>query len=330
MISQRYPWLEKYINTNPVSQFPSSLILEGEGGLGKTALAKYFAKKLLCEDESRPCGNCSSCSYFDAGSHPDYCFLSADDSSSGLIGTTKIKNDAITSKKIEGTRALNQFMSLTNSVSKRRVGVIFDAHIMNINSQNALLKTLEELPENKFIVLVSNQRRNFLPTIYSRSNLMSIQNPPSEIIDKWLNDQGFIEHSSLNFAPDSTPLAMEELINKNLATNYQDLTAALDSYCMGKINTFDLIKFFKELNIGLDEKIDAIILFLKSCLGITTEFYKPNSLIGSMDVHQPDARSISELIEELIQFKVALNKVASLNEQIGLSHFIFKLQALFR
>ena len=221
-------------------------------------------------------------------------------------------------------------MSLTNSVSKRRVGVIFDAHIMNINSQNALLKTLEELPENKFIVLVSNQRRNFLPTIYSRSNLMSIQNPPSEVIDKWLNDQGFIEHSSLNFAPDSTPLAMEELINKNLATNYQDLTAALDSYCMGKINTFDLIKFFKELNIGLDEKIDAIILFLKSCLGITTEFYKPNSLIGSMDVHQPDARSISELIEELIQFKVALNKVASLNEQIGLSHFIFKLQALFR
>ena len=75
MISKRYPWLEKYINRNPVSQFPSSLIIEGEGGLGKTALAKYFAKKLLCEDESRPCGNCSSCSYFDAGSHPDYCFL---------------------------------------------------------------------------------------------------------------------------------------------------------------------------------------------------------------------------------------------------------------
>ena len=49
-----------------------------------------------------------------------------------------------------------------------------------------------------------------------------------------------------------------------------------------------------------------------------------------MDTHSPDARSISELIEELIQFKVALNQVASLNEQIGLSHFIFKLQALFR
>lgn len=330
MIALTYPWLEKYISGTSVRQFPSSLIIEGEGGLGKSQLANYFAKKLLCADSAEPCGVCSSCLYFEAGSHPDYSFLSSDDSSSGLLGATKIKKDAITSKKIDGARALNQFMSLTNSVSSNRVGVIFDSHLMNINAQNALLKTLEELPENKFIILVSNQRRNFLPTIYSRSHLMSIQNPSIEVIDKWLSDRGFIEHSSLNFAPDSTPLEMERLINKNIATNYQDLTNALDSYCSGKINTFDLIKFFKELNIGLDEKIDALILFLKSCLGITTEFYKPNSLISSMDSHQLNARSISELIEELIEFKVALNKVASLNEQIGLSHFIFKLQALFR
>ena len=47
-------------------------------------------------------------------------------------------------------------MSLTNSVSSKRVGVIYDAHVMNINAQNALLKTLEELPENKFILLNKN------------------------------------------------------------------------------------------------------------------------------------------------------------------------------
>ena len=44
-------------------------------------------------------------------------------------------------------------MSLTNSVSLKRVGVIYDAHIMNINSQNALLKTLEEVPENKYYLV---------------------------------------------------------------------------------------------------------------------------------------------------------------------------------
>ena len=60
------------------------------------------------------------------------------------------------SKKIEGVRALNEFLAMTHSVSSHRVAIIFDAHDMNINSQNALLKTLEELPENKHIFLVSN------------------------------------------------------------------------------------------------------------------------------------------------------------------------------
>ncbi|MDO7701658.1 MAG: hypothetical protein MUQ21_01835, partial [SAR86 cluster bacterium] len=189
---------------------------------------------------------------------------------------------------------------------------------------------LEELPENKFILLISNKRRNFLPTIYSRAHLLSIQNPSSAEIDQWLSDQGFIEHSSLNFAPDSTPLIMEHLINKNLAMNYQELTNALDSYCIGKTDTFDLIKFFKELNLSLDEKVDAIILFLKTCLGITTDFYKANPMISSVNSKSLDSRSISELIEEMIQFKADLNKVPSLNEQIGLSNFIFKIQALFR
>ncbi|MDO7577592.1 MAG: hypothetical protein MUR22_02075, partial [SAR86 cluster bacterium] len=101
-------------------------------------------------------------------------------------------------------------------------------------------------------------------------------------------------------------------------------------YCTGKIDTFDLIKFFKELNLSLDEKVDAMILFLKNCLGITTDFYKANPMISSVNSKSLDSRSISELIEEMIQFKADLNKVPSLNEQIGLSNFIFKIQALFR
>ena len=198
MIDTKYPWLKPAIDNHTIEKFPSCLLIEGESGLGKSQLAHYFAKKLLCIEVDQPCGRCNSCSYFEAGSHPDYCFLSIDESSSSLLASSKSKNDSLVSKKIEGIRALNQFMSLTNSVSSKRVGVIYDAHVMNINAQNALLKTLEELPENKFILLISNKRRNFLPTIYSRSHLLSIQNPSSSEIDQWLSDQGFIEHSSLN------------------------------------------------------------------------------------------------------------------------------------
>ena len=53
-------------------------------------------------------------------------------------------------------------------------------------------------------------------------------------------------------------------------------------------------------------------------------------MITSLNSLSLNARLTSELIEEMVQFKVELNKVPSLNEQIGLSHFIFKIQALFR
>jgi len=157
--------------------FSSSLIIEGELGLAKKKLANYFAQKLLCSEALSPCGECNSCNYFLAGSHPDFCFLDHDSCSSVLHSYSKAKKDDLTSKKIEGISALNEFIGMTNSVSVQRVAVIFEAHLMNINSQNALLKTLEELPTNKHIFIISNQRKYFLPTIYSRSNLISINNP---------------------------------------------------------------------------------------------------------------------------------------------------------
>ena len=46
----------------------------------------------------------------------------------------------MTSKKIEGVRALNEFLAMTHSVSNHRIAIIFDAHHMNVSSQNALTK----------------------------------------------------------------------------------------------------------------------------------------------------------------------------------------------
>jgi len=328
MIKQNYPWLKSAVEQYSISQFPSCLLIDGEAGLGKHLLASYFAKKLLCLSDNTPCNACNSCNYYEAGSHPDYCFLTSEDSSSSLLAPVGTKKDSLTSKKIDGIRSLNDFIALSNSVSQARVAVIFEAHLMNKSAQNALLKTLEELPSNKFIILVSDKRRNFLPTIYSRSNHLSIQNPTSGQIDDWLLNQGYIEHSSLNFAPDSTPLSIEQFITKDLVTHYQDLTIKLNAYCQGEVDTFAMLKHYKELGISLEEKIDSLILFLKTNLGILMGFYKPNPMMGILNKKVLSTKDLSQLLEDLIEYKVALNKVATLNEQIGLSHFLFKLQAL--
>ena len=329
MSIERFPWLNDAIRAHQKITFPSSSIIEGESGLAKKQLAKYFAQKLLCSDEFAPCGVCNSCNYFLAGSHPDYCFLDNDTCSSVLHTYSKAKKEALTSNKIEGIRALNEFIAMTNSVSEKRIAIVFDAHSMNINAQNALLKTLEELPENKHIFLISNQRKYFLPTIYSRSSLITIKNPDSQDLDQWIADQGYIDFSSLNFAPDSTPLQIEHLINNDLAGQYMDISQNLNSYCLGEITTPDLLKFYKEINISFDEKINSIILFLKTCIGINQDFYKSHPSITSIKSIEFDTRQASDLIEELVDYKYQLNKVPSLNEQIGLNNFFYKIKNLF-
>ena len=55
MAVDRYPWLKDAINAYKNINFPSSIIIEGESGLAKQQLAKYFAQKLLCSDEISPC-----------------------------------------------------------------------------------------------------------------------------------------------------------------------------------------------------------------------------------------------------------------------------------
>jgi hypothetical protein len=329
MSIKRFPWLNDAVSSHQNILFPSSSIIEGESGLAKKDLANYFAQRLLCSDESGPCGICNSCNYFLASSHPDFCYLSHDSCSSALQTYSKAKKDALTSKKIEGVRALNEFIAMTNSVSKKRVAVIFDAHLMNINAQNALLKTLEDLPENKHVFIVSNKRKYFLPTIYSRSSLISVNNPNSDNLDQWILDQGYIDFSTLNFAPDSTPLEIEKLINNDMAGQYIEISENLNSYCLGQITTPDLMKFYRDINITFDEKINSIILFLKTCLGINQDFYKSHPSITTMDNIKLNTRQTSDLIEELVDYKYQLNKVPTLNEQIGLNNFFQKIKNLF-
>tara|TARA_Y100000994_G_scaffold248017_1_gene254719 strand:+ start:1578 stop:2570 length:993 start_codon:yes stop_codon:yes gene_type:complete len=326
---ERFPWLNDAIMAHQNITFPSSSIIEGEKGLAKKQLAKYFAQKLLCTDEHAPCGKCNSCNYFLAGSHPDYCFLDNDSCSSALHTYSKARKDSLTSNKIDGIRAVNEFISMTNSVSEKRIAIVFEANSMNIHAQNALLKTLEELPINKHIFLVSNQRKYFLPTIYSRSSLITIKNPNPVNLDQWIADQGYIDFSSLNFAPDSTPLQIEHLINNDLAGQYMDISQNLNSYCLGKTTTPDLLKFYKEMNISFDEKINSIILFLKTCVGINQDFYKSHPSITSIENIEFDTKQASDLIEELIDYKYQLNKVSTLNEQIGLNNFFYKIKNLF-
>lgn len=115
----------------------------------------YLSAMLLCPTlEKKPCEHCQSCQLVLQGGHPDL---------------TEIKPDKkISPIKIESIRDLNDFIYLSPQLGLHRVVIIKRAEKMNLSASNALLKLLEEPPNNVYFILQALQLSTILPTVLSR------------------------------------------------------------------------------------------------------------------------------------------------------------------
>lgn len=137
-----------------------ALILEGANDETRFAAAKEIAKALLCRNGNEPCGICSCCKKCDKDIHPDLHILEKEPDS------TMIKVDAVRNVKARA-------MVLPNEGSKS-VFIIREAQFMNVQSQNALLKILEEPSKHVCFILTCPSKSSFLETITSRSTAYSL------------------------------------------------------------------------------------------------------------------------------------------------------------
>lgn len=117
-------------------------------------LAKDFLKLLYCRQDEVFCGACPACRQINGQSHPDSFWIEP-----------RGKGRVI---KVEEVRGLIQRMEKTAFEGGYKSGVILAADRMNPNSQNALLKTLEEPSPNTVLLLVTDAPQLLLPTIVSR------------------------------------------------------------------------------------------------------------------------------------------------------------------
>jgi DNA polymerase-3 subunit delta' len=151
-------------------------LFAGPEGVGKYKTAHEWARLLLCQsprierDGPQPfadsCGSCESCRLFEADSHPDYTHVYKE-----LREFTRDGKDKKTpiDLPIDVIREfLIERVSLRPSLSARRVFVVSEAEKLNIASQNALLKVLEEPPRYCTIILLCTRLERLLPTIRSR------------------------------------------------------------------------------------------------------------------------------------------------------------------
>jgi DNA polymerase-3 subunit delta' len=181
---QQYPWTkvlyQSLLSNQQNSVLPHALLLTGIDGLGKLAMSQLLAKSLLCQqthptgDDKTPlpCGECHDCNLFKANHHPDYLLIEPEKKGGNIL--------------IDQIRQLTAFVSLKSHLGGMQLIVINQAHCLNRNAANSLLKTLEEPTQNVLLLLISSNPNRLPATVKSRCQLRVMETPKLESALQWL------------------------------------------------------------------------------------------------------------------------------------------------
>jgi DNA polymerase-3 subunit gamma/tau len=145
--------LRALINGLDQNRLHHAFLFSGTRGVGKTTLARIFAKSLNCEQgvSSNPCGECQSCIEVDQGRFVDL-----------------IEVDAASRTKVDDTRELLDNVQYAPSRGRYKVYLIDEVHMLSTSSFNALLKTLEEPPPHVKFLFATTDPQKLPVTILSR------------------------------------------------------------------------------------------------------------------------------------------------------------------
>ena len=140
----------------------------GTRGTGKTTTARILAKGVNCLNEDpkkRPCGVCENCKAIKDGTFMDV-----------------IEIDAASNNGVENIRELRESVKYPPAVGRKKVYIIDEVHMLSPGAFNALLKTLEEPPENLMFILATTEPQKLPATILSRCLRLDFKRVPQKLL----------------------------------------------------------------------------------------------------------------------------------------------------
>ena len=164
---------------------PHALLLVGPDGVGKTTLALDLTAGLLCLDPdptARPCRACAACRKVEHGNHPDLHRLSPEGAGQQI--------------RVGQVQALAAELALLPLEGRFLLAIVEHAHRLNLDAQNALLKTLEEPPAAVCLILAADDSSTLLPTVVSRCARLRLGPVGPEQIAELLDQAGLADRST--------------------------------------------------------------------------------------------------------------------------------------
>lgn len=311
--------LQNAIRMDKVSH---AYILNAPESSGKMMIAEAFAAALQCEKGGiEPCGACHSCRQAAGHNQPDIIYVQHEK-------TNTISVDDIREQ-------LNQDIAVKPYAGKYKIYIVDEAEKMNVQAQNALLKTIEEPPAYAVILLLTTNADAFLPTILSRCIRLDLKPVANDRLKSYL-----MEHCSVvDYQADVCVAFSQGIVGKAIAlassAHFNEIRdAALQ--LVKRIRDIELpemiaaVKQISEYKLDINDYFDIMMIWYRDVL-----LYKAtadvNGLIFKDEVYEIKKQAnlcsyhaIEENLEALDKAKLRLN--ANVNFELVIELLLLTLK----
>ena len=237
------------------SRLHHAYLFTGTRGVGKTTIARIFAKSLNCLAgiTATPCGECSACKEIDSGRFVDL-----------------IELDAASNTQVDNMRELLESALYAPSSGRFKVYIIDEVHMLSKSAFNAMLKTLEEPPGHVKFILATTDPQKIPVTVLSRCLQFNLKLLPPSLIESRL--RYILEQELIAFEPSGIKLIAKaaqgsmrdalSLMDQAIAFSLGKVEESLVRTMLGTIDKsylFDLLAALHERNgVALLEIADAM------------------------------------------------------------------------